>query len=475
MVALVEPEINYDDALREQAKRSMKKDFRSFFMGTEPKNPYYYGTHTNMLLDKLQWVMDEVEAGRNVYVIINFPPRHGKSDVVSRRFPVWSLIRHPDWEYILSSYNHELASDMSLDARRCFRSAAPMYGGTISRERDQITCWRTNQGGAMYAAGLGGTIVGRGANIFGIDDYLKNREDAESMVMRDKVWDSFRSDFMTRLAPVHAVIIVANRWHQDDLVGRIKRMNDPEGEDYDEDFPVFEIITCPAQNEDGSWLFPERLNDAWYRAERSLVGSYGWDSLFQQDPIPRRGNRMRVDMVHWVDDIDKVAGKDATWEWGFDLAHSDKETNKSDPDYTHGTLGCVQGRNIYIKDVLEIRKSALKRDAIIQEKVEASGSNKAIIEVVGAAKDAFVTLKAMLSGVCLVHKYTVQRDLTARASFLEPIFEAGNVYAQNGKWKKRWENWMKAFPSGAHDDAIASLVALTYKKLARKGILSLSR
>jgi len=312
-------------------------------------------------------------------------------------------------------------------------------------------------------------------NCFVIDDYLKNREDAESMVMRDKVWDSFRSDFMTRLAPVHAVIIVANRWHQDDLVGRIKKVNDPKDEDYDADFPVFEIITCPAQDKEGNWLFPERLNEAWYKAERSFAGSYGWDSLFQQEPIPRRGNRMRVDMVHWVKDIDEVAGKNAAWEWGFDLAHSDKETNKSDPDYTHGTLGNIQGRNIYIKNVLEIRKSALKRDAIIREAVEASGSKRAIIEVVGAAKDAFVTLKAMLAGICLVHKYTVQRDLVARASFLEPIFEAGNVYVQQAPWNKRWADWMKAFPSGAHDDAIASLVALTYKKLARKGILSLTR
>ncbi len=475
MVALVEPEITKGDALREKARRSMKKNFRSFFKGTEPKEPYYYGSHTYMLLDKLQEVMDKVEAGKNAYVIINMPPRHGKSDVVSRRFPPWTLIRHPEWEFILSSYNHELASDMSLDARRCFRSASPLYGGSISRERDQITCWRTNKGGAMYAAGLGGTIVGRGANIFVIDDYLKNREDAESMVMRDKIWDSFRSDFMTRLAPVHAVIIVANRWHEDDLVGRIKRVNNPENDNYDVDFPKFEIITCPAQSEDGEWLFPERLNEAWYRSERALVGSYGWDSLFQQDPIPRRGNRMRVDMVHWEEDIDNAAGENATWEWGFDLAHSDKETNKSDPDYTHGSLISVQGRKIYIKNVLEIRKSALKRDAIIQEAVEASESNKAIIEVVGAAKDAFVTLKAMLAGICLVHKYTVQRDLTARASFLEPIFEAGNVYVQRAPWNKRWSDWMKAFPSGAHDDAIASLVAATYKKLARKGILSLTR
>ena len=463
----------------ELTKRTIIGSFNSFFHFTEPADPYYYGVHTKTLIRKLQWVMDELEAGRSVFVIFNMPPRHGKSDTVSRRFPAWTLLKHPGWEFILTSFNYDLATDMSVDSRKCFRELAPMYDLGISRERDQVACWKTTEGGAMYSTGLGGTINGRGAHVLVIDDYLKNREDAESMPMRNKVWDSFRNDLMTRRAPVSAVVIVATRWHEDDLVGRIENITNPQHDNYDEDFPKFDVISFSAENDnrESKWLFPERFGEdgKWYKAARALVGSYGWQSQFQQDPKPRRGNMLRADLVKWVDDIDKEAGPNAPWEWGVDLAHSEKELNKDDPDYTHLTHGAVVGRNIYIKNVLEMRKTALKRDKVIQEAVEASGATRTIIEVVGAALDAYVTLKAMLAGISTVHKYTVQRDLVSRAQFLDPIFEAGNVYVQRAPWNRRWEEWMKAFPNGGHDDAVASLVALTYKKLARKGIMGLSR
>jgi predicted phage terminase large subunit-like protein len=288
---------------------------------------------------------------------------------------------------------------------------------------------------------------------------------------------------MTRLAPVHLVFINANRWHEDDLVGKIQKANDPDSEQYDPDFPVFEIIECPAEV-DGQWLFPERFDETWYRAERAFAGSYGWESQFQQQPVPRKGAMLQVTVgenIHIVDNVDDLAG-DNVFEWGVDLASSEKELDKSDPDYTHGTLAALRMNNggvpsVYIKDVFEIRETALTREDTIKGKVQDSGAKRVYCESVGAYKDAYILLKNMLSGIAVVEKVTVQRDIYARASHLEPIFEAGNVYIQRGEWNKRWLHWMQAFGPGstAHDDAIASLLARVYKKLTGKGRMTISR
>jgi len=342
---------------------------------------------------------------------------------------------------------------MALDARRCFKEFAPLSGLDISRERDQVSCWKTTDGGAMYSVGVMGTATGRGANVLIIDDYFKNRAEADSEVMRNKLWDCFRNNLFNRLAPVHAVIVVANRWHEDDLVGRILESFNKKSDSYDPDFPKFDVIKFPAQDEEGNWLFPERFDDSW----------------------PRIGNMLRVDCVKIVDDIDAIAGPDG-WEWGLDLAHTKKERVKDDPDYTHGTLGKVdtKTREIFIKDAFETQKAAIQRDTLMKEKIESSGASHVTMEVFLDAIDAFDYAKEALKGIATVTAHRTKHDLVSTAGYLEPIFEIGNVTIQRGAWNAPWMKWMKGFPGAKHDDAIGSLVALTYKALVRNKRMGLS-
>ena len=244
---------------------------------------------------------------------------------------------------------------------------------------------------------------------------------------------------------------------------------------------MFDIVSFPAE-EDGKWLFPERYDEAWYKAERAFAGSYGWAAQFQQEPTARKGNMFQTEVgvnIHIVDDIDDMAGDSVIWEWGVDLASTSKERNKADPDFTHGSLSYLNENgplpSLYIKDVFELRQTALERDDEIKRRVERSGASRANIEAVGGYKDAYIYLKNILAGICLVHKVTVQKDLVSRATFLEPVFEAGNVYIQRAAWNKKWLQWFQAFPNGKHDDAIASLLAAVYKKLSRKGSFQLTR
>jgi predicted phage terminase large subunit-like protein len=325
----------------------------------------------------------------------------------------------------------------------------------------------------MYAAGIGGTITGRGADVLIIGDYLKNREEAESELMRDKVWDSFQSDLMTRLAPVHAVIIVANRWHVDDLCGRIEAKNNQKSEQYDPDFPVFSIIRFPAQKQmTGEWLFPERFSDEWYRAERAVMGEYAWAAQALQDPQPRQGNLLRIDNVKIAHELPDGL----YWQWGWDIASTEKERMKPDPDYTVGTLAAFHDDTLYVADVRRGRWGAVERDRRIVQAALTSEASRVNIEAVGGYKDAALRIKGELSGRAVVSAITWKagQDKVARVAHFEPLFEAGKIVLRQADWNAPWLAEFGAFPAGKHDDQVDSLVVAARDLVMRRGRSRLS-
>jgi len=453
-------------ATAEKAKRVAREQFPAFFGAFPPNKPYIYGRHTTHILWTLDKVVKDVERGRCRYLCLCVPFRHGKSDIASRRLPGWALIRNPKWEVILASYGAELAGEMSEDARANYRATAGNWGGAISRMHDKRTSWKTREGGAFFSAGLGGTITGRGGNLIVIDDYLKGRIVAESVAERHKVWESFGSDLMTRLAPVHAVVIVANRWHVNDLVGMIKQKNDPAKEEYDPKFPIFEMLRYPAQDKEGNWLFPERFSEGWYESMKAAMGTYAWNAQAQQNPQPRTGNMLRADLVHFVDEFPE----NLRFTRGWDIASSKKERASDNPDYTVGTKCAFKDGKLYVADVVRGRWTALKRDQVIKHTAERDGpGTKVKIEVVGGYKDVLEYAKFLLKGKASVSGLTVTADKVARASILEPLFEAGMVYALRGNWSDAWVDELNAFPGGGHDDQVDSLVVAAHDDIMSGG------
>jgi predicted phage terminase large subunit-like protein len=449
--------------LQAEALLSIRENFGSFFAMYEPEKPYVYGRHTHALIRECQLATEAVERGECYYVIVNVPPRHGKSDVFSRRFSPWYLGGHPDHEIILASYSAELALELSIDGLNCFRQTAPLFN--LKPGRQKANFWTVqDHKGKVNAVGLGGSITGKGAHVFIIDDYLKNRQEAESQAIRDHQWDSFKSDLWTRRAPVHAFIIVATRWHVDDLAGRIieEHAKNP-------DFPKFKVVRFPAQNADGSYLFTERFPKAYYESQKAL-GVYAWQSLFQNDPAPRQGNLLRADLTNWISERELPAG--LQWRRGWDLASTEKERMKDDPDYTVGTLAAFDAktRRLYLRDVARGQWSALKRDSRMEDAAKADvarGCARVNIEAVGGYVDTYNRVRSNLRGIAVVRKVQPEHDKVSRASVLEPIFEAGNVYAVKGAWKEEWEKEFLAFPSGKHDDQVDSLVVAVYDQITK--------
>lgn len=243
-------------------------------------------------------------------LIIEMPPRHGKTVTTSRLFPAWFLGRNPDKRVVLVSYGATLANKNSRVARNFIRSDAYQRlfpDIELARDSASVHTWELEgHEGGCDAMGVTGGVTGKGAHVLIIDDPIKNRQEAESAVYREGVWDAYLNDLYTRLEPGGAIIIMMTRWHKDDLIGRVLSQSERD-EDF-EDTEQWTRIRMPAIAEDENdplgrkpgeplwaWRYPiERLNKI-----ARAVGRYVWAALYQQRPQPREGG-----LFQW-DDIDQ--------------------------------------------------------------------------------------------------------------------------------------------------------------------------
>jgi len=159
----------------------------------------------------------------NTRLIINMPPRHGKSEFISKYFPAWFLTFHPNQRVILTSYNKSFATQWCSKVKKIIKDfSTPVFGVEISKTKNTINEFSIEDaGGSLYCIGARGSLTGRGADLIIIDDPIKNEEEALSSHQRDKLWEWFKSTLFTRLEPNGKIIICMTRWHKDDLVGRI--------------------------------------------------------------------------------------------------------------------------------------------------------------------------------------------------------------------------------------------------------------
>ena len=185
---------------------------------------YEIAPHHKLIAEKLE----AVERGEIKRLMITMPPRHGKSELASRRFPSWYIGRNPDKQIIAASYNSDLANDFGREVRNIVGSPefSNLFNTALSVDSKAANRWHTDKGGMYVAAGVGTAITGRGADILLIDDPFKDRQEADSEITRQRVWDWYTSTAYTRLMPGGAVIVINTRWHDDDLSGRLLEEQD---------------------------------------------------------------------------------------------------------------------------------------------------------------------------------------------------------------------------------------------------------
>lgn len=250
--------------------------------------------------------LEEVEAGRLLRLIVTFPPRHGKSELTSRRFPAWLTGRDPYRHVILATYNQPFAEDYGRQVRAIIQSDQfkTVFPETKLRKgsaaADRLV---TERDGMLAFVGRGGSTTGRGADFLIIDDPLKDRAEANSATVREELWSWYNDTMSTRLmSDTGAIIIIMTRWHEDDLVGRL---TDPANPHYNEqEAEQWKIINIPAIAEDddvlgrepGQALWPEKFGLDYLESFRRR-NPVGFSALYQQRPTPADGDFFKAEML----------------------------------------------------------------------------------------------------------------------------------------------------------------------------------
>lgn len=424
--------------------------------------PFAKGNHTRAICRRIDDAIERYDRGISSFLLIQVCYGHGKSDILSRALPPYFLgaqsAAGKDPDVIMSGYGATLIFDFSSDAQNIMRGdkyQTLFPQAKISSRRSSPSEWQLeNKTGRVVATGLGGALMGKRGHLIVCDDYCKSRAEARSAAYRKKTWGAFQ-DLLSRRAPVCIVIVLATPWHTDDVAGRIQ-----EAKKAEPDFPAFDVLRFPAKNAgpdgtwDGTYLFPERFCDDWYRNAYAIEGKFA-AGLLDCCPVIEGGNRFAVSQIQIH--ADKAEFPSVCEIRAWDLASTKKERDKDDPDSTVGVRGGNRMHRgvpeIWISDVVHGQWEAPERDRVIIQTAHRDGAAVAVhVEAFGAYKDAYITLREVLRGVCIVRKSQLPGDKSAKLAGCEPIIEAGNLHLLRAPWNEPFIRQFQEFPDGSHDD-----------------------
>jgi predicted phage terminase large subunit-like protein len=437
-----------------QGANATAKSLREFAAAVNPRYRWY--RHCAVLADALQRVAD----GKIRRLMVFMPPRHGKSELVSRIFPAYYLRRHPHRWVGLCSYEATLAQDFSRTARDAFLRD----GGTIRDDSSAVSLWQTPDRGGMWAAGVGGPITGKGFHLGIIDDPIKNDEEAQSETIRAKQKSWFQSTFATREAPdeeAPAIVVVQTRWHEDDLSGWLLAQEQYEAEGWHvvnfeavkaestAPFPMSCTVE-PDWRAAGQPLCPERYDATALEKIKRRVGSYFWSALYQQAPAEAGGQVFKRDWWRYytADTLPR------TFDWvvqSWDLPFKDTDGS----DYAAGQVWGRVGARFYLLDRVRERMSFTAACQAI--KAMAAKWPKATGVYVEDAANGPAVVNALVREVPGLIAVRPEGGKVSRAYAAQPLVEAGQVFLPDPRLASWVEDFVRehaAFPTGAHDDEV---------------------
>lgn len=394
-------------------------------------------------LKYIQESIADINAGIPRKLMIFCPPRHGKSEMLTVRFPIYCLRRNPKMRVIVGAYNQDFANLFSRKSRKLARSEL-----ILNPDRMAVTDWETIQGGGYKAVGVGGGVTGRGGNLILVDDPVKNRESANSEVFREKVWNWWNEDLCTRMEPNASIILIMTRWHEDDLAGRLLT-----SEEIDE----WEVISFPAiaqeadllGRQEGEALCPDRYPIEELLKIKSRMtregDSYSFGALYQQNPTPREGGIIPInDFVPYreLPDFDYIAQ-------GWDTAFKTKEENDFSLCLTVG----VSKRGYYIID--RWKGKVTFPDLKIEVKRLAYKYNPDVILIEDAASGQSLIQEMKIDSRLPIVPIKVDRDKISRANACTSIISSRRVFIPEDEWwLADFLEVLRIFPNGKHDDDV---------------------
>lgn len=384
------------------------------------------------------------------------PPGAAKSTYASILYAPWYFGQFPQHCIIAASHTAELAEKWGRRVRNLIAEHALILGIGLAADSQAAGRWETNCGGEYFAAGVGGAITGRRADLVVIDDPVRSREDADSELIRDKTWEWYKSDLYTRLKPGGKIILIQTRWHEDDLAGRILAEQQAGGDKW-------EVVSLPALAEAndlldraiGVPLWPEWENLEELERKRRAVGPRDWSALYQQRPAPEDGNYFRA---AWLKSYITAPPTDTLAIYGA----SDYAVTADGGDYTvHVVVGIDPDGHMYLLDLWRKQTASdewaeafckLVKDWKPREWAEEQGQIKAgvgpFLERMQRDRKAFVYRR----------EFPTRADKAVRAQSIRGRMALDGLYLpQNAGWLADLRSELLAFPAGKHDDIVDAL------------------
>lgn len=386
-------------------------------------------------------------------LLIEAPPQHGKSMTVTEAVPAWYLGRRPDARAIIACYNDEFAERFCRRNKEKLRAHGPAVFGLTVGAVDRAGEFELSRGtGRLISRGILSGITGNPANLLVVDDPVKNRQEADSPVCRERVWEEWQSSLKSRLAAGAKVIVVMTPWHEDDFAARLRRTE-----------PNLRLLRLPVEAEEGdplgrppgAPLCPELGKDAqWLREFKEaylrdgLGGARAWSALYQCSPRAEGGNL--VPRAWWrFCDVER-AGPFAAGAISVDASFKGADTS----DFVAITVWGKRENNYYLRHCLNRRLDF-----------------PATLAAIRAVRRQFPEVRAVLvedkaNGPAIIQ--TLAREMfcipvnpmggkAARVNAVSPAIEAGHVFLPEGEgWVAEFLDQWSAFPAGAHDDMVDS-------------------
>ena len=437
--------LRYKIKLEEKRKESaIKNDFMSFVKYVWPD--FIEGSHHKIMADKF----NKVARGELKRIIINMAPRHTKSEFSSYLLPAWMIGRNPKLKIIQATHTTELAVRFGRKAKHLIDSEEyqKIYPTKLREDSKAAGRWETNEGGEYFAAGVGGSITGRGADLLIIDD-PHSEQDALNVNALDRTWEWYTSGPRQRLQPGGIIVVVMTRWNMKDLTGRlINAQKETKAEQW-------EVIEFPAILPNNNPVWPEYWKLEELESVKASLAIGKWNAQYQQNPTAEEGSIIKREWWNlWEKDLPPLHHVIQS----YDTAFLKKET----ADYSAITTWGVfypnedSGPNLILLDVVKDRFEFPELRRVALEQYNYWKPESVIVE--GKASGMPLTFELRKQGIPVIN-YTPSRgnDKHARVNAVAPLFESGQIWATDDKFSEEVIEECAAFPYGDHDDLVDSM------------------
>lgn len=411
-------------------------------------------------------------------LIITMSPQEGKSVRCSKWLPAWMLDCDPELRIVLASYADILSRRNGRVTRDVIADNPEVFDKAIREDLSAQNEWKLEgHEGGVFAVGVGGGLTGQPADRVIIDDPHKDRQDAESELMRDRVWDWWQDVVLSRLGATASVLVIMTRWHEDDLVGRLIERSGDNWEVLNIPAECVDPANDPLGRELGEFMVSARgrTREQWLK-RKAEVGSRSWEALYQGHPTPTEGTIFLRKHVRFYDSTERPWAVTSTGQHvvqgggrliqSWDMTFKDKK----DSDWVVGQVWLRRGAEMWLLDQVRDRLSFTATcEAMRAMTVKWPQALRKIVEDKANGTAVIDHLRREISGLVPVEPVGGK---VSRAESVSPLWEAGNVRIPKDSvapWSDKYISEMASFPNGVNDDQVDATSQALYDQMIRPG------